>query len=328
MENNLKFIGIDVSKLTLDICVITSTTKFYEISNTQKDIQKFFLKELDSAGSAHVCIENTGKYSWELMRSLPGLDCMFYVVNPLHLKRSIGLVRGKNDQVDAERIAGFIKKNHAETKPFTVRRDEIETIQVLLSERSIRIGQKSQLATKSKELSTLNNPKLAKLIQTKNNRIVKELNKQIKELEALIKQIIENDSQLMLLNKQLKSIPGVGDILAWNMIVKTNEFKTITEPRKMACYTGVAPFSCSSGTSVFGKPRVSLLADKKLKKILHLGAMSAIRFNNDLAVYYHRKVEEGKNKMSVLNAVRNKIIHLIFALIKNQTFYENRLAVS
>ena len=56
--------------------------------------------------------------------------------------------------------------------------------------------------------------------------------------------------------------------------------------------------------------------------------MSAIRLENDLAIYYRRKVEEGKNKMSVLNAVRNKIIHLIFALIKNKTFYKNRLVLS
>ena len=73
---------------------------------------------------------------------------------------------------------------------------------------------------------------------------------------------------------------------------------------------------------------MSNLADKSLKKLFHLGAMSAIRLENDLAIYYRRKVEEGKNKMSVLNAVRNKIIHLIFALIKNKTFYKNRLVLS
>jgi len=64
-----------------------------------------------------------------------------------------------------------------------------------------------------------------------------------------------------------------------------------------------------------------------LQKI-HLGAMSAIRLENDLALYYRRKVNEGKNKMSVINAVRNKIIHLIFALIKNQTFYQNCFVTS
>ena len=112
------------------------------------------------------------------------------------------------------------------------------------------------------------------------------------------------------------------------LITKTNEFKSIQEPRKLACYCGVAPFSHSSGTSVNRKPRVSHLADKELKKMLHLGAMSAIRLDNDLREYYLRKTLEGKNKMSTLNAVRNKIIHRAFAVIKNKKPYENRLLLS
>lgn len=71
-----------------------------------------------------------------------------------------------------------------------------------------------------------------------------------------------------------------------------------------------------------------MLADKKIKSVLHLGAMSAIRLDNDLRTYYLRKVEEGKNKMSVLNAIRNKIIHRVFAVIKNQIPYQKDLVLS
>ena len=66
----------------------------------------------------------------------------------------------------------------------------------------------------------------------------------------------------------------------------------------------------------------------QLKSVLQMAAMRAVRMKNDLQIYYLRKVEEGKNKMSVLNAVRNKIIHIALALIKNKTFYQNRLLLS
>jgi transposase len=328
MKTNLRFIGIDVSKDTLDIGIYSEQDKSTVIKNNKKAILKYFNFLLSDEFEYHICIENTGKYSWSLMELLPDLDCYFYVVNPLHLKRSLGLVRGKNDKIDALRIAEFIKKNYEEITPYISQRNEINLLQILLSERRFKVKQRKQLKTKNKENSVLSAIKIAKKLTLKNNKLIKELSKQIIELEKEIKHLISNDESLNKLNKQLKSVPGVGDILCWNILVKTNEFKTIKDPRKLACYAGVAPFANTSGISVFGRNRVSNYADKGLKKILHLGALSAIRLENDLAFYYNRKVEEGKNKMSVLNAVRNKIIHIIFALIKNQDFYQNRLVMS
>lgn len=329
MKTKLKFIGIDVSKDTLDVCILSETQKSLRIKNTEKSILKFFKEQLENTEyQYYVCIENTGKYSWDLMRILPDLDCLFYVVNPLHLKKSLGLVRGKSDVVDAIRIARFIKKNRGELNTYIPRRKEIESLQVLLSERRFRVKQRKELKTKNKEILVLNDRKLAQSILSKNNRLTKELTKQIKEIEKEINLIIKSDEKLNVTASMLKSIPGVGDILCGNLLVKTNEFKVIKNPRKLACYAGVAPFVKTSGISVFGRHKVSNFADKDLKRLLHLGALSAIRLENDLAVYYQRKVNEGKNKMSVLNAVRNKIIHLIFALIKNQEFYQNRLVVS
>jgi transposase len=330
MKTNSKFIGIDVSKDTLDVCVLSEDCESTAIKNTERSICGFFKKLLRDSKECqyHICIENTGKYSWELMRILPQMECLFYVVNPLHLKKSLGLVRGKNDAVDAIRIARFIKKNNDELCPYIPRREEVESLQILLAERKFRVGQRKQLKTKNKEMSVLGGSKLAKSIISKNDRLIRELNGQIKEIEAQMNRIIASDDRLRDLATRLKSVPGVGDVLCGNLLVRTNEFRTITDPRKLACYAGVAPFSNTSGISVFGRNRVSNLADKGLKKLLHLGALSAIRLDNDLAAYYHRKISEGKNKMSVLNAVRNKIIHIVFSLIKNQTFFENRLVLS
>ena len=111
-------------------------------------------------------------------------------------------------------------------------------------------------------------------------------------------------------------------ITAVNLITTTNEFLSITEAKKYACYSGVAPFEHSSGSSVRGKTKVSHMANKKTKTLLHLAALSAIQVKGEIKEYYKRKVEQGKNKMSVLNAVRNKIIQRVFACVKKDRFFE------
>ena len=156
-----------------------------------------------------------------------------------------------------------------------------------------------------------------------NNQLIHSIQKQVLKIENQIEQLISNDNDLVTHAEMIQSVPGVGRILCWVLIAKTNNFQSITDPRKMACYSGVVPFDHQSGSSIRKRDRVSIYADKSIKSLLHLGAMSAIRLNNDLRSYYLRKVDEGKNKMSVLNAVRNKIIHRVFAVIRNQEPYIN-----
>ena len=82
--------------------------------------------------------------------------------------------------------------------------------------------------------------------------------------------------------------------------------------------------STTSGSSVRGRTKVSVYADKVLKKVLHMAAMRASTLEGELRDYYLRKVNEGKNKMSVLNALRNKLIHRIIAVInRNQPYLKN-----
>jgi len=120
--------------------------------------------------------------------------------------------------------------------------------------------------------------------------------------------------------KIITSIPAVGPVTALNIILTTNEFKNINNPKKFACYSGVAPFVKESG-KFKGKPRVSHMANKKMKRLLHLCAMVAKKVVPEITAYYNRKTGEGKNPMSVLNAIRNKLIARVFACVnKNSTY--------
>lgn len=326
MQKSLKFIGIDISKSTLDICVLDKDSSVhYQIENQALQIRKFF--RVFPKNDTRICFENTGKYGWVLIEILSKLEFKFYQVNALHLKRSMGLVRGKDDVIDALRIAQFISKNHKETPLYQTSDKNIKKIQVLISKRNLLVKQRAQHKTLKKEnelLKSLELPALGKY----SNAIISLLNKHIKGIEKMIANIILQDQELNKNHRIATSVPGVGKIVSWNMLVKTNGYKGISNPRKFACYAGVAPFSQRSGTSINKKARVSHLADKAMKKLLHMAAMRAIQLENDLKKYYIRKVKQGKNKMLVLNAVRNKIIHRIFAMIKSEKIYDFNLHLS
>ena len=142
-------------------------------------------------------------------------------------------------------------------------------------------------------------------------------------MEKVNKQIdktIQEDTYLSQLFEIITSVQSVGVQTAAQIIIKTNEFKNINDPKKFACYSGVAPFSKESRLFK-GKAKVSHMANKKMKTLLHMCALVAIGYNTDLKAYYQRKTEEGKNKMSVINAVRNKLVHRIFTCVNENRKY-------
>jgi transposase len=321
------FIGIDVSAQTLDICIKIGAVSESLVIDNQSKIVKRFLKQFAS-DEVFIGMENTGRYNWPIYEALASFKFAVYVINPVHLKKSLGLIRGKSDKIDAERIVNFIMKNSQDLQQWEQPSVTIEKLKVLLAERSFRIKNKKQLQAMQHDYKRMKVIGLEKSLHKRNQQLIDNLNQQIKELEKEIEQLVVSDETLAKQAKLIRSVPGVGKVLSWNMLTKTNGFKSIKTPRKLACYAGVVPFEHQSGTSVWRKPKVSVYADKSLKSLLHLAAMSAIRLKNDLRVYYLRKVQDGKNKMLVLNAVRNKIIQRVYAVIKNQTLYRNNLALS
>ena len=144
-------------------------------------------------------------------------------------------------------------------------------------------------------------------------------------IEAKIIDIVNEDDNLKQLFRLITSVVGIGFVTAINLLIYTKGFTVLNETRKLACYCGVAPFEYSSGTSVRGKTKVHFMANRKLKCNLHMASLSAIKLDTDLKKYYERKVAEGKNKMSVLNAVRNKLLARIIAVVNNKREYVKKI---
>lgn len=321
------FVGVDISKETLDYSVIHEGEKIlqFKSENSDKGI-KSFLKELRKIKGLEihntlVCMEDTGVYNNHLTSFLHRHEISCWVQPAMHIKASSGLVRGKNDAIDAFRIALYAYKNQNDVKLWEPPRKVIEHLKQLYALRQRLLLAKQKLTISTKEVSQFIEPEIVKEINKSVRKSINALEKDQIEVERRIKQLLLEDPALKQLFKIITSITGIGEITAVKLIITTNEFKGINCPKKFACYAGVAPFEHSSGSSVRGRNRVSHRANKTVKKLLHLSAMTAIVHDQQIRAYYLKKVEQGKPKMLVLNAIRNKLIQRVFACVRNNEVY-------
>jgi transposase len=165
---------------------------------------------------------------------------------------------------------------------------------------------------------------LSNTLQKASAASLKALEKDLLQVNKQIDTLIKTDNELNRLFSLLTSIAGIGAVTATQFILTTQAFTDGKNAKQFASYAGVAPFPYQSGSSVRGRTKVSPMADKQMKTLLHLSAMGAIRAKGELQDYYKRKVNEGKNKMSVLNAVCNKLVLRVFAVVsKNQKYDKN-----
>jgi transposase len=321
------FLGIDVSKETFNTALTLNGRDFHEdqLQNKPSSISAFFRdlkKQLSSFTTLVVCLEHTGIYCQPLLNFLSKNQIRVCVEPGLQIKQSQGMTRGKNDDVDAKRIASYAFKNRDNLTLWKPQRGSLQKLKALLTLRERLIKVKNQLEVPINEGHGFIDPIVSKQIARQCSKSIKSLKDDIKKTDESISKLVREDEHL---NKQynlVTSVPGVGKITALNVILSTNEFTRIQDAKKFACYAGVAPFEHSSGTSIRGRTRVSKMANMAIKRLLHLAAMSAITCSEELKSYYQRKVQNGKNKMSALNAVRNKLISRIFACIKNDRMYQ------
>lgn len=318
------YIGIDISKKKLDIYVIKNNKKvlYTKVANTRKRF-KTLEKELKiPLEKALFCVENTGIYNHHLLKWTAQKGHQLWVESSLAIKRSVGLARGKNDQIDAKRIAMYASMHHASSKLWEAPREVIEELEELSWARNKIKESIKQYKKPIKEIESIKGKQAAQKSLTLFQNTLKALQEDLKQIEGRMQKCVKSDKEVAHTFEILTSIPGIGPITAQAFIVSTNEFKKIKDPKKLACYAGIAPFEHTSGSSIRGKSRVSHYANKKLKSLLHMAATSVIRLPGELSDFYKRLVKRGKAKMVAINAVRRKLIHLVYACIRDDRMYK------
>jgi transposase len=271
MENKQSYVGIDVSKETLDYCLVVEGKQIFHLQ-TENNIKgiKAFVKELlknkiEDLNDVVFCLEHTGIYSHHLINFLSRNNLKIWLESSIQIKRSLGVHRGKNDKIDAIRIAMYAYKNRDAVKLWEPQRKELQQLKELTNSRK-RILKAINLLTRGFSDGSFYEADLLKLSKQSVKASVKALREDLKRINKTINETIKSDQELDRLFKLVTSVHCIGEVTATQIIVSTNEFKTINEGKKFACYSGVVPFEHRSGSSVRGKTRVSKMANMELKK--------------------------------------------------------------
>lgn len=323
--NQRKYIGIDISKLNFD-AFIYGINQHKVFSNDKQGFDSLlrWLKKTcksDDINDFYICLEHTGIYSLTISVYFEENNVVFSMISPLEIKRSLGITRGKNDKVDARRIAeyAYLKREHIKSTKLPSK--SILKLHPLLTLRDRLSRDKGQFEGTLKEqtrfMSTEEIPELVSVFKN----VIASLSQEIKKIEEAIRKTIQGDPELLKTFNLITSIKGVGLLVGAYLIVYTHNFTRFNCWRKFACYAGIAPFEHQSGISIRGKTKVSQLGNKQIKRLLTLSALNAAHTDEELSVYYQKRLKEGKNKMSTLNIIRNKIVSRVFAVVNRGTPY-------
>ena len=332
MQKEKKFyLGIDVSKLWFDASLLLviehqkqpmQCERFDNTVEGMKVFHQWLSKQSVSFDERTLLvIENTGVYHRLIWHYCSTHNLPIYIGNATDLKWRMGVVRGKSDQVDSRRLCEYAYKNSEDLRVTPALDPALINLKDLMTARSKLLSQINSIKTYLNELKISKSKEVHMLMEQAHKAALRGLSVSLEQLEAQIQKGVKEDPVIKNNYDLLISVPGIGHLTAVYLICWTSNFAGHRTGKQLASYAGVVPFTHSSGSSIKGRSKVHKMANKDLKKMLHLCAMSAIRNYPEFRAYFERKKAEGKHPMSILNAIRNKIALRAVAVVKNQKPY-------
>lgn len=330
-EERKNYLGIDVSKQWFDVSLLVLLNHVKQpmlterFDNTISGLQAFktWLKStaVTFDENSLLVIENTGVYHRLIWSFCSKHNLQLHIGNAAHIKWSLGITRGKNDVIDSQRLCLYCCKQQDELKLTPVLNPVFMRLKDLMSSRSRLVSQLNSTKNYIKEIQCTNDKALLAMLDKAHKAAIDGIKKSINQVELMIEQIVQQDKAIYHNYELIKSVPGIGHLTALYIICCTNNFASKISGKQLGSYAGVVPFSNTSGSSVKGKNKVHKMANKELKKMLHLCALTAIKYYPEFKQYFDRKKAEGKNGMLVLNAIRNKLVLRVVAVVNKQQPY-------
>ncbi len=317
------FVGIDVSKHWIDVCVTSDGKKSMHMRfDNQKAGFALMVKWLRTMckdpESWMVCMEHTGIYAQLLWCFLTEKKITYCVVAGSQITSGLKIKRGKSDKIDAADIARFTLRYRDELKPHQIPARLLGRLKMLFTYRERLVKAKVLIQVPAGEAKQFASAQ-SKEMRKDSASLVQVLEGRIKRVEKIMLELIESDQETEKCYKLIISVPGFGLVTASYLLIITHCFTSLTKSRKLSNFGGMAPHPHKSGSSIRGKTRVSHVADKKLKTLLSRGAQSLIQYDEQTKIYLRRMLDRGKDENLVKNNIKNKMLHQVCAVVKRGT---------
>ena len=302
------FIGVDVSKATLEVAVLPGEHTF-AVANSEEGIRQF-ITNISQLGTAKIILmEATGGLERRPLALLGAAGLPVAAINPRNARdfaKSIGLL-AKTDRVDAKALALFAQRNQPPCRPLPD--EQTRALQDLIVRRRQMLD---MLSAEQSRLPVVENPKVRREIQSH----IAWLKKRVHVVDCDIDQTIKNSPAWQPKSDLLKSARGVGRVMTSTFIGQLPELGTLTN-KQIAALVGVAPFNRDSGT-IRGR-RCIWGGRAEVRNVLYMATLSAIRFNPTIRSFYQRLCQAGKLRKVALIASMRKLLTILNAMVRDQT---------
>lgn len=308
-------VGVDVSKKKLDVTLLKAEggKRRKRVSNTTRGIVSLaeWIQKQVKGAAVHVCMESTSVYWEELAETLVEGSYTVSVVNPLRIKGYAisQLRRSKTDPIDGDVIADFCQtqKPDAWTPPTAQQKKLRALVRHLEALKKSRIQQQNRLETcRDKD------------VRSSLETIITALEAAMKQVQAQIDELIDQDPDLKEKKELLVSIKGIGSITAIRILAEMFDLDQYDNAKAAAADVGVTTSHYRSGSSVRRRPRISRMGKAAVRAALYFPAISAIQFNPLVRKLAQRLKARGKHRAAIRVAAMRKLIHLAFGVLKHK----------
>lgn len=316
-------IGIDIGSATFAASIssapgtmLATKADFANTSDGHHHLLQWLGVHGVTAQHAVICLEATGVYGESLCYCLFAHGYQVAVEPPVKVKRAFRQSGHKNDTVDSQQIAEYAHRFYDELAFWKPQDAVVEQIKVLLMAREQFTVQMTANVNTLKTLARkqIQTPAANQIYQ----ETIEQLRENIKAIDTEIKRLIDQDPSFRQMIGLLVTIPGVGMLLASNLLVLTQGFTRVVSAKQLAAHAGICPYEYSSGSSVAKRPRSRRHGPSVLRKLLYLAALSVRMHHREFEHYFLRKVAEGKSKRLVVNNLANRLLKIICAVIASR----------